>query len=101
MGRAWRPSSGTRVLIDLELGGLFPVVALELHVADARGLGDVLRQLGLRALEVLAGDVGRRGIVLERLDEDVLVRSLDAAGPVEEQVAGLGAGGLGELLREL
>ena len=79
----WSDCSGR-----LELSEPVPVVVLHEDVADQRCLGDVRRQLGLRAPEVLAGDVRLGGVVLEGLDEDVLVRVVDVAGPLEEQVAG-------------
>jgi hypothetical protein len=50
---------------------------------------------------VVGLDVGRGAVVVERLDEHVLVRVLDAARPLEEDVAGLVAGGLGELRDDL
>jgi len=47
----WSDCSGR-----LELAEPVPVVVLHEDVADQRCLGDVRRQLGLRAPEVLAGD---------------------------------------------
>lgn len=42
----------------------------------------------------------RRRVVLERLDQHELVRVVDAPGSLEEDVARLAAGGLGEVLDE-
>ena len=53
------------------------------------------------ALEVLRVHVGfTGGAVDERLDEDVHVRIVDAAVPIEEEVAGLGPGRRGEVVHE-
>src|SRR4051794_17689374 len=59
------------------------------------------RQLGLGPLEVVGLHVGAGSVVLERLDQDVLLSVLQVARPVEPEVAGLGAGGLGEAARDL
>ena len=59
--------------LDLELAEGVPVVALHEDVADQRRLLDVRRQVRLGLPEVVAGDVRLGGVVLERLDEDVLV----------------------------
>jgi hypothetical protein len=51
----------------------------------------VRRQGLLGLLEVVGLDVGGAGVaVAERFDQDVLLRMVDAAGPVEPQAARLG-----------
>ena len=68
-----------------------PPVAVDLAGDDLGGGGDV-RAHGLDALlEVGAGHVGGGALVGEGLDEDELVGFLDAARPLEEDVALLGA----------
>src|SRR5690606_22634713 len=86
---------------DLQLTHLVPARAVDDAADDARGLGE-RGPHGLQALgEVLAVHVRLAGVVLEGLDEHPLVLVLEALAPVEEDVARLGAGGLGELLDEL
>ena len=83
---------------DGHLAQLGPVVLRDLHVHDPRRLGQVRREGPLRRLEVVGLDVrGTRVVVAERLDQDVLGRVVEAAGPVEPQASGLGAGRPGEV----
>ena len=59
--------------------------------------GQRVREVAHRGLEVIAVDVcGARVAVAERLDEDVLGGVIEAARPVEPEVALLGSGGGGE-----
>src|SRR5262245_57405487 len=82
--------------VDAQLAELGPVGAGEGEVHDPGGLGEVGRELALSGPEVVGLHVrGARVVVGEGLDEDVLGGVVQAARPVEPQVAGLGAGGLG------
>src|SRR4051794_11982870 len=93
------PRKGSAV--DRQLPELGPLGPLDGEVDDAGRLLEVGRQVGLRPLEVVGLHVRGGRVVLERLDEDVLLRVLEVAGPVEPEVAGLGAGGLGEAAGDL
>src|SRR6516225_9718061 len=84
-------------LVDLHLGRLGPACRIDGLADDARRGRQRLREVAHRGLEVIAVDVCCAcGAVAERLDEDVLGGVIEAARPVEPEVALLGAGGGGE-----
>src|SRR5260370_36733021 len=91
--QAWCSAFG-----DGHLAEQGPVVLRDREVDDPRCVSQVRRQRLLRLLEVVGLDVRRPGVaVAEGLDQDVLLRVVQAAGPVEPQAARLAPGRLGEL----
>src|SRR5258705_11597044 len=84
-------------LVDLHLRRLGPASRIDGLADDARRGRQRLREVAHRGLEVIAVDVCCACVaVAERLDKDVLGGVIEAARPVEPEVALLGAGGGGE-----
>ena len=68
-----------RLPLDSELPELAPAGALDRRVDDPRGLLEVRRELGPRPGEVVGLHVRGGRVVLERLEQDVLLRVVEAA----------------------
>src|SRR5699024_9483666 len=82
--------------VDLQFAHLVPALAVDLARDDLRRRGQMRTHGFEPGGEVVALDVRFRAFVGECLDEDVLVRILQALRPFEEEVAGFCAGRLGE-----
>ena len=92
----------TRCLLHLELSHLVPLgLARNEGVDDGRGLHEVLRDVIAGLHKVVGLDVCFGSVVLEALDEDVNVVLISGAVPLEEEVAVLREGGVGEIRDEL
>lgn len=90
-------SSSRSRLVDLHRRRLGPASRIDGLADDARRGRQRLREVAHRGLEVIAVDVCCACLaVAERLNEDVLGGVIEAARPVEPEVALLGAGGGGE-----
>src|SRR6478735_7245626 len=87
--------------LDGEFAHQVPAFAIELAADDFRCFHKGLRHVRHGLLEVAAVDVVASGVVLEGFHQDVLVGVLQAAGPVEPQVARFLPGGLGEVRNEV
>jgi methyltransferase (TIGR00027 family) len=87
---------------SLHFGHGGPAVGVDLRVHDLGHPRVGVSHLAHGRLEVVRGDVGVPGrAVLEHLHQHVEVRVVDAAEPVEADVAGLGPGRLGERGRKV
>src|SRR3954462_322015 len=89
------PTSGRcRVgpLSDAHLAELRPVTLIHGHAHDLRGRYKVRRDAALSLAKVVGLHVRRAGIAInESFDKEVLVRVVQAAGPVEPKAPRLGA----------
>jgi DNA-binding GntR family transcriptional regulator len=94
------PPRGPTSVLDPHFAQFRPGVLVDPGVNDVRRLRQILRQLGLRLLEVIRVDVRPGRVVREGLDQDVFVRVRQAARPIEPATAGLGSRRLGELARD-
>src|SRR6266508_1529012 len=93
MWHSWRLVAG-----DRELPERRPAVLRDLEVDDPRGFSQVVRQHFLRVAEMVGPHMRGAGVTVpERFDEHVFRGVVEAARPVEPEIARLGPGRRGEV----
>src|SRR5690625_2229573 len=93
------PSSTTRrdsASVDFEFAHFLPAIAVNLTGDDLRSLGQMRSHRLQALLEMVAVHVRSSALVRKGLHQNELVVDLETLRPVEEDVAGLSARGLGE-----